>query len=178
MGRPARCRICGEKLNTDNAYRIVLYDSKGRGKNFYYCSEEEYNTDKEKKDKEVADKSKAYRLICDVIGRKEIVNTILWKEWKEWSKVATDEMIWKYLEENKMYLIDVISKLDNVEFNRIRYLSAILKNKLGDFKPKVVEKEVVIGDVQLKTDIRDDIELRTNKKKKNVRRKGFAEMGD
>ena len=27
-----------------------------------------------------------------------------------------------------------------MEFNRIRYLSAILKNKLGDYKPKVEEE--------------------------------------
>ena len=29
-----------------------------------------------------------------------------------------------------------IAKLDNIEFNRIRYLSAVLKNNLGDYKPK------------------------------------------
>ena len=33
--------------------------------------------------------------------------------------------------------------LPDIEYNRIRYLSAILKNKLGDYKPKVKETEKV-----------------------------------
>ena len=140
MGRPAKCRICGTKLDTDNAYKITLCGTNAKERNFYFCSEEEYNEDKAKKDKANADKEKVYRLVCDVIGRKEIVNTTLWKEWKEWNKVSTDEIIWQCLEENKAYLVNIISKLDDIEFNRIRYLSAVLKNKLGDFKPK--EKEV------------------------------------
>ena len=78
--------------------------------------------------------------MCEIIGRKEIINGILWKEWQIWNKVADNEKIGCYLEENKDYLRDVISRLENVEFNRIRYLSAILKNILGDNKPKVEEK--------------------------------------
>ena len=178
MGRPAICRICGTKLDTDNAYKVVLCNSKGKEKNFYYCSEEEYVADKTKKEKAIEDRNKAYKLICDIIGRKQIINTTLWKEWKEWNKVATDEAIWQYLEENKTYLIGIISKLDNVEFNRIRYLSAILKNKLGDFKPKEETKEPVVVNETHEEDVRNDIDLRINKKKKSVRRRGFAEMGD
>lgn len=136
MGRSAKCRICGAKLDTDNAYKVVI-----KGKNFYFCSEKEYVEDKTKKDKVETDKNKTYKLVCSIIGRREIVNTALWKEWKEWNRVATDEVIWQYLEENKTYLTGMVSRLDDVEFNRIRYLSAILKNKLGDFKPKVKEVE-------------------------------------
>ena len=66
----------------------------------------------------------------------------MWKEWTVWNKVATNEVIGQYLEENKSYLVSVIAKLDDKEFNRIRYLSAIIKNKLGDFKPKIQVKEV------------------------------------
>ncbi len=101
-------------------------------------------SEQEQKEKAEADRSKAYRLVCEIIGRKEIINGILWKEWKIWNKVADNEKIGRYLEENKDYLRDVISRLEDVEFNRIRYLSAILRNKLGDYKPKVKEVEKVV----------------------------------
>ena len=96
--------------------------------------------------KELAAKkgTSASNLVCEIIGRKEIINGILWKEWKIWNKVADNEKIGRYLEENKDYLRDVISRLEDIEFNRIRYLSAILKNRLGDYKPKVKEVEKVV----------------------------------
>ena len=127
----AKCRICGEALDTNVAYKVVA-----NGKNAYYCSQEEFETDAKKKEKVAADKDMVYKLICEIINREKIINTVLWKEWKIWNDVATDEIIGRYLMDNKVYLISVISRLDNVEFNRIRYLSAILKNSLGDFKPK------------------------------------------
>lgn len=143
MGRRAKCHICKCNLDTDTAYKVITYDANGKEKKFYFCSKEEYDADKAQKEKASADKDKVYKLVCDIIGRKEIINTILWKEWKLWALVASDEIIGKYLEENKEYLTDVIARLDDVEFNRIRYLSAILKNKLGDYKPKVKESKKV-----------------------------------
>lgn len=140
MGRMAKCRVCGAKLDTTTAYKVIIYDTNDREKRFYYCSKEEYEADEARKKKEAADKDKVYRLICDIIGRKEIINSILWKEKSVWNKVCADEIIAQYLEENKDYLTGAISKLDDIEFNRIRYLSAILKNKLGDYRPKVEEE--------------------------------------
>ena len=75
-------------------------------------------------------------MICEIINRKEIINTTLWKQWKIWNQVASDDVIAQYLEENKEYLIYVVSKLDDIESGRILYLSAILKNSLGDFVVK------------------------------------------
>lgn len=135
-----KCKLCKKSLSTNDAYCIVI-----NGKKSYYCSAVEYEAEQTRKEKAAVDKEKVYRLICDIIGRKEIIHGILWKEWAIWNKVADNEKIWKYLEENKGYLCDVISKLEDIEFNRIRYLSAILRDKLGDYKPKVkeVEKPVV-----------------------------------
>ena len=82
------------------------------------------------------DKDIAYKLICDIMGKQQITNAILWKEWKLWNGIASDEIVRKYLDENKEYLTKRIARLDNVEYSRIRYLSAILKNSLTDFKPK------------------------------------------
>ena len=114
-------------------------------------------------------KDKVYYLICDIIGRKEIINTLLWKEWALWNKVASNEAIGIYLEENKNYLCDVISKIDDNEFSRIKYLSAILKNKLGDYKPKVTVKEVVTPKIH-------DEHYETKFKLKQ--RRGFEDLED
>jgi YHS domain-containing protein len=132
----AKCRICGEPLDTKTAHLVMT-----NGKKAYYCSQEEFEADEAKKKKVAEDKDKVYRLICDIIGRKEIVNSALWKEKVVWNKVAADEVIGQYLDENKDYLTNMIGRLDNIEYNRIRYLSAILKNKLGDYKPKIVARE-------------------------------------
>ena len=133
----AKCRICREDLDTKTAYLVVT-----NGKKAYYCSKEEYEYDEAKKKKAAEDKEIVYRFVCDIINRTEIVNSILWKEKAIWNKVATDEVIGQYLKENKDYLVSAIGRLDNVEYNRIRYLSAILKNNLGDYKPKVVVNEI------------------------------------
>lgn len=153
-----KCRYCHASLLTQNAYKVT-----DRKKNAYFCNEEHFKlffedamrkkeeeaarkllADKEREEREAAereriekykaDKDKAYFIICEIIGRKEIINTALWKEWAIWNKVATNEVIGNYLEENKDYLIHTISKIDNVELYRIKYLSAIIKNVLGDYE--------------------------------------------
>ena len=114
-----------------------------------------------------AEKDKAYYLICEIVGRKEIINTILWKEWAIWNKVATNKVIGQYLEDNKNYLMSVIAKIENTELSRIRYLSAILKNKLGDYKPKT-EVQKVIPVIQ-----EEHYETKFKNKKK---RRGFEDL--
>ena len=90
----------------------------------------------EQNEKTLTDKDIAYKLICEIIGRPKIINTILWKEWKVWNEVASDDIIMQYFMENREYLLGAITRIEDIEFKRIRYLSAILKNSLGDFKPK------------------------------------------
>lgn len=156
----AKCRICGEALDTKTAYLVVI-----NGKKAYYCNADEFEADEAKKKKVVEDKEKVYRLICNIIGRKEIVNSALWKEKAIWNKVATDEVIAQYLEENKDYLTSMIGRLDDVEYNRIRYLSAILKNKLGDYKPKVVVKETQKQKIVVDTTFYEPIQTNNNKRR-------------
>ena len=129
----AKCRICGEELDTKTAYKVVILDKNKKEKRAYYCNQTEYEEDAKKKVKIAADKDRVYWLICEIIGRTEITNTVLFAEWKIWNKVADDEKIGNYLEKNKGYLRSTIARLDDKEFNRIRYLSTILKNKLGDY---------------------------------------------
>ena len=167
----AKCRICGEALDTKTAHLVVT-----NGKKAYYCSQEEYETDEAKKKKAEEDKDKVYWLICDIIGRKKIINSALWKEKAIWNEVATDEVIGQYLEENKEYLTSVIGRLDDVEYNRIRYLSAVLKNKLGDYKPKVVIMETERPKIQIEENI-SDMMYEINDVNRNKRR-SLADLED
>ena len=142
----AKCQICKTPLDTNTAYKITDKN----GKNKYYCSQSEYEAEEARKKKAKEDKDRVYRLVCDIMGEKEIINSILWKEWTIWNKVADNEKIGKYLEENKDYLSSVIGRLNSSEFARIRYLSTIIKDKIKEFVPRVeVEK---IPKVQVKID--------------------------
>lgn len=136
-----KCRICGTPHDTKDAYKVVV-----NNKNQYYCSQIEYEADVAKKKKAAEDKDRVYRLICDILGEQEIINTILFKEWQVWLKVADNEKIAKYLEENRDYLSSVIARLNSSEFARIRYLSAIIKDKIKGFVPKVemIERPKVV----------------------------------
>ena len=132
-----KCRICGISHNTEDAYKVVV-----NNKNQYYCSQEEYEKDLAKKKKAAEDKDRVYRLICDIMNEKEIINTILFKEWAIWNKVADNDKIAKYLEENKEYLTSVMSRIGSSEYGCIRYLSTIIRDKIKGFVPKVEVEEV------------------------------------
>lgn len=142
----AKCRICGRQLDTNTAYKVVDKN----GKNKYYCNQDEFEAEEVRKKKAKEDKDKVYRLICNIMGEKEIISTALYKEWTVWNKVADNEKIGKYLEENRDYLSSVIGRLDSSEFARIRYLSTIIKDRIKEFVPRVEEKE--IPKVQVKID--------------------------
>lgn len=133
-----KCQICKAELDSKTAFKVTDKN----GKNKYYCSETEYDAEEQCKKKVAEDKDKVYRLICDIMGEPEIINTILFKEWVIWNKVADNEKIGKYLDENKEYLTSVIARLQSSEFARIRYLSAIIKDRIKGFVPKVEITEV------------------------------------
>ena len=138
----AKCKICGTELDTKTAYKVIDKN----GKNKYFCSASEFEAEEARKKKAQEDKDKVYRLICDIMGEKEIISTALWKEWQVWNKVADNKKIAKYLEENKDYLSSVIARLQSSEYARIRYLSTIIRDKIKAFVPKVevIEKPKVV----------------------------------
>lgn len=135
-----KCRICGTPHDTKDAYKIVV-----NTKNQYYCSQEEYEKDLARKKKAAEDKDKVYNLICDMFGY-EIQNTQFFAEWTSWNKLKSNEIIYKYLRENEDYLQQMCDRVFDSEYQKIRYFSAILKNNLRDFVPKVemVEQPKVV----------------------------------
>ena len=166
----AKCQICKTPLDTNTAYKITDKN----GKNKYYCSQSEFEAEEVRKKKAAEDKDRVYRLVCDILGEQEIISTALYKEWVIWNKVADNEKIGKYLEENKDYLTLVLSRITSSEYARIRYLSTIIRDKIKAFTPKVeVEKTV---QSQEPVEINDaTVNFYINKKEKTKRRKGFSE---
>ena len=122
----AKCRICGAELDTNTAYKVTDKN----GKNKYFCNASEFEVEEERKKKAAEDKDRVYRLICDIMGEKDIISTALWKEWQIWLKVADNEKIANYLEENRSYLTSVIARLSSSEYAKIRYLSTIIRDKI------------------------------------------------
>lgn len=153
----AKCLVCGADLDTKTSHKVELIVNKKTGekeiKNKYCCSEEEYLAEEERKKKAAEDKNRVYYLICDIMGEKEIISTALWKEWQVWNKVADNEKIAKYLEENKDYLSSAIARLSTSEYAKIRYLSTIIRDKIKAFKPKVevIEKPKVTTEEHYET---------------------------
>lgn len=130
-----KCRICGNKKEKSEAYKVVV-----NNKNSYYCNKTEYIEWASKK--EIKDNT--YNLIYDIFERK-VTNTILFKEVGELSDIYTYEKIFAYLKENKVYLCGVMKKGFSSEYAQIRYFTAILKNSLADFQYK---KEVPIKNIE------------------------------
>lgn len=145
-----KCKICGNKIEKSVAYKIVI-----NNKNNYYCNESEYRDwilNKEIKDN-------TYNLIYEIFGRK-VTNTILFKEVGELSDIYTYKKIYVYLEENKVYLCNVMRKEFSSEYAQIRYFAAILKNSLVDFQ---FEKETKVKKIEV--DIPEYKFSRKNKRK-------------
>lgn len=140
----AKCKICGTELDTKTAYKVTDKNNKNK----YYCSQSEFEAEEERKKKTQEDKDRVYRLICDIMDEKEIISTALFKEWVIWNKVADNAKIAKYLEGNRDYLTSVIARLQNSEYARIRYLSAIIRDKIKAFVPRaeVIEKPKIVVD--------------------------------
>ena len=164
----AKCKICGTQLDTNTAYKITDKN----GKNRYYCSATEYEAEEARKKKAAEDKDRVYRLICDILGEKEIISTALYKEWAVWNKVADNEKIGQYLDENKDYLTSVITRLSSSEFAKIRYLSTIIRDKIKGFVPKVEMEEIP----KVSISIDQDFEMYNGPTNINNRRRSFDEM--
>ena len=138
-----KCRRCQTNLSTKNAYKATI-----NNKSAYFCNEEHYTefikaaeADAKKKEKNKQLQDKFYNLMCEILGVNGITNTALWKEKNEINKVFSDDVIVAYLDENKAWMTTSVSKLSGGLYGKIRYVSVILRNKLDDYKPKVVVME-------------------------------------
>ena len=145
--RQVKCRNCGTFINRDSA--ISVQNEKAK---LWYCNENCRQQAEEKKvvaQKEQAEKDAVYNEICSIFNYK-LTNTALYKEWAIWNQVADNEKILTYLKENHDYIAGAIGRLTSSEYAKIRYLSAVLKNSLHDYKAtKRAEPEKIKVDCEV-----------------------------
>lgn len=137
-----KCQICKKQIDRDTAYKITKISStNGTKTNNYYCSEEEFLQEEERKEKAKRDKDRVYYLISDMFGY-EIQNRAFFNELALWNKLKPNAIIYEYIRENEEYLQSVCDREYKNEHSKIMYFSAILKNSLIDFVPgKPVDKK-------------------------------------
>ena len=144
------CRICKTKIDRDIAYKV--------GKNRYFCSEEEYIQDLERKEKAFLEeqerkeklqkiKDDVYDMICVLLGRKT-TNTMLFKELAELNEIYTYDNVYTYIYDNFELLEKTMDeKTFSSEYGEIRYLFSIIKNNINDYltikKDEIEENEYI-----------------------------------
>ena len=173
MGRLAKCQCHGIKQDTDSMFKVSTVSTNGKTLNKYYCSEKIYNEIMEEKQA----RKDVFNLLEQIFGR-VIINTVLQKskeekEVSEIAKVYTHVKMKHYLEENICDLIDAMNKNFSSEYAEIRYLMAILKNNLTDYRyveHKEENKQQVIVDQYIEEEKEEQsfIQVKKEKKKRSM----------
>lgn len=140
-----KCQICGKSIDRSIAYKVVVGDA-----NKYFCSEEEFNADKARKDhaKEVLETIAECYQYCSGYG--EPPYNVVKKELKENLGAIDVETIYQFVKENREKLKKTVEKkverdgpFSQVYFS-FRYLSGIIKRETleKDWKAKQVAPTV------------------------------------
>lgn len=140
-----KCQICGKSIDRSTAYKVVV-----GGTNKYFCSEEEFNAEKARKDhaKEVFETITECYQYCSGYG--EPPYNVVRKELKENLKAIDAETIYQFVKENREKLKKTVEKkverdgpFSQVYFS-FRYLSGIIKREIleKDWKAKQVAPTV------------------------------------
>ena len=126
-----KCQICGKSIDRSIAYKVVV-----GGANKYFCSEEEFNADKARKNraKEVLETIAECYQYCSGYG--EPPYNVVRKELKENLKAVDIETIYQFVKENREKLKKTVDKkierdgpFSQVYFS-FRYLSGIIKREI------------------------------------------------
>ena len=136
-----KCQICGKSIDRSIAYKIVV-----SGANKYFCSEEEFNADKARKDhaKEVLETIAECYQYCTGYG--EPPYNVVGKELKDNLKAIDVEVIYQFVKENREKLKKTVDKKIERDgpfwqvYFAFRYISGIIKREIlgKDWKAKQV----------------------------------------
>ena len=140
-----KCQICGRSIDRSIAYKVVVGDA-----NKYFCSEEEFNADKARKDhaKEVLETIAECYQYCSGYG--EPPYNVVKKELKENLGAVDVETIYQFVKENREKLKKTVDKKIERDgpFSRayfvFRYVSGIIKREIleKNWKAKQVSPTV------------------------------------
>lgn len=124
-----KCKICGNKIERDTAYKIVK-EQKTKKVNLYYCSEDEYN----KQQEEIKQRDKCYEIVKDILGV-PIIKPGLIKQLKtirEFYEYSIITKTFKFKSEDIKWATS--NKEFNSEYSKDRYVLAIILNNIEDVK--------------------------------------------
>lgn len=131
MGNKYKCKFCGNKVDSDYAFQTCNRS----GKSSYWCSQSEYIKYVIEENKRKTVRSYAYRILGEEVSHSQLAKELdAWHETNSWDKLIayfeanTDSL------ENKMN-----SKQFNSIYGKIRYLSAVVRDTIDDFKLEVEE---------------------------------------
>ena len=133
----AKCRYCRVDVDTKTAYCVTIKE-----KNYYFCDEQHYNAAAQKKVEEAKiqqEYDEIFKITQEIFGYEFAGYALLKREINTWEKLSTREKIIIFLNENKDWLSQTMSKNFVSDFNRVRYYSTIISGRLHDFKPKMVD---------------------------------------
>lgn len=162
IGRKVKCKICQTQLDSDKAYCITKVSSSGRKTNSYYCSQQEYEKNKEEKE--------LWRLVLlavdDILGYTCIskTKTNMIKEIEEhYSRRQLYNCLINHKEEIKRYLDE---KGIYEEYGKLSYIFACIRNKIKDDSNNIVLDTSfnVVSDYEEETN--EELEERIKKMKK------------
>lgn len=140
-----KCQICGKLINRDTAYKVTVGNV-----NKYFCSEQEYNTDKSCKDhiKEVVETIAECYQYCTGYG--EPPYNVVKKELKDNLKAISIETIYQFIKENREKLKKTVEKKIERDgpfaqvYFAFRYISGIIKREILEKKWKATQVVPVI----------------------------------
>lgn len=126
-----KCQICGKSIDRSTAYKAVI-----GGVNKYFCSEEEFNADKARKDhaKEVLETIAECYQYCAGYG--EPPYNVVGKELKDNLKTIDVEAIYQFVKENREKLKKTVERKIERDgpFGQVyfafRYISGIIKREI------------------------------------------------
>ena len=154
-----KCWHCKDKkIDRDTAFKVP-----GKKINKYYCNQSEYEFDQQKKQirEQIQDE-------IDNIFEYAVRNTALYKEWAVWNELASDQEIYDYICNDRLYLRQIMQRRYKNEYSKIRYFSSIITNHIRDY----IDTLAMIPEVQ----VAEDFEFYEPKKNKKNKRRGLASL--
>ena len=178
MGRLCKCRICGKKLNVNDAYKVVKNKI-----NMYYCNQEEYESWLLKKERQIELEKSIGNAIESTIGTifnngtwGEVRKTLAFLKQDDYSLEQIEEYLWAISDEIRHILVN---KWFQNEFLKIKYYLAIIRNHIDEYfsEGKV---DLLVGSPQVAaityTTASTDFDMPPVKYKEKKKRRPLAEI--
>lgn len=164
MARKCICQICRKPLTTDIAYKVSV-----KGRNLYYCSEEEYVN----KQKNIRLKNECLETISKIINVPILTPAML----KEINKIAEyyEYIVIKkcFIENEKSIQWFLNNNENSTEYGKARYISTIILNNINKtlkkHKDEIKQMELLFAKNENDIDINliDSIEIKKRDKEIN-----------